>query len=72
VVFEGGNYFRNPALLEFAAENPDSPGTLPANIVSVAKVILEAGAPTDQSALTRRSGWSVPAAFHASAACSCR
>jgi hypothetical protein len=49
VVFEGGNYFRNPTLLEFVAENPVRHGTLPANIVQVAKVILDAGA--SQSAL---------------------
>jgi len=44
VVFEGENYFRNPTLLEFVAENPVRHGTLPANIVEVAKVILNAGA----------------------------
>ena len=49
VVFEGGNYFRNPTLLEFIAENPVRHGTLPENIVEVATVILDAGA--DQSAL---------------------
>jgi hypothetical protein len=43
VVFEGGNYFRDPTLLEFAAENPVRHGTLPANIVEVTKVILDAG-----------------------------
>jgi hypothetical protein len=43
VVFEGGNYFRNPTLLEFVAENPVRHGTLPANIVEAAKVILDAG-----------------------------
>ena len=43
VLFEGGNYFRNPTLLEFVAENPGRRGTLPANIVQVAKVIIEAG-----------------------------
>jgi hypothetical protein len=43
VVFEGGNYFRNPTLLEFIAENPVRHGTLPANIVDVTKVILDAG-----------------------------
>ena len=48
VLFEGGNYFRNPALLEFAAENPVRHGTLPQNIAEVAKTILEAGA--DESA----------------------
>jgi Ankyrin repeats (3 copies) len=44
VTFEGGNYFRNPTLLEFVAENPVRRGTLPDNIVEVAKVILDAGA----------------------------
>jgi Ankyrin repeats (3 copies) len=43
VVFEGGNYFREPTLLEFIAENPVRHGTLPANIVEVATVILDAG-----------------------------
>ena len=43
VVFEGGNYFRNPTLLEFVAENPVRHGTLTANIVDVTKVILDAG-----------------------------
>jgi hypothetical protein len=43
VVFEGGNYFRHPSLLEFVAENPVRHGTLPANIVEVTKVILDAG-----------------------------
>jgi len=56
VVFEGGNYFRNPALLEFAAENPIRRGTLPGNIVAVARVILEAGARTDQAALDETLG----------------
>jgi hypothetical protein len=49
VTFEGGNYFRNPTLLEFIAENPVRHGTLPDNIVQVATVILDAG--VDQSAL---------------------
>lgn len=44
VEFEGGNYFRKPALLEFIAENPIRQGTLPQNIVEIAKVILDAGA----------------------------
>lgn len=48
VVFEGGNYFRNPTLLEFVAENPVRHGTLPANIVEVTKVILDSD--PDQSA----------------------
>jgi Ankyrin repeats (3 copies) len=49
VEFEGGNYFRNPTLLEFVAENPIWRGKLPSNIVEVAEVILGAG--VDQSAL---------------------
>ena len=43
VLFEGGNYFRNPGLLEFIAENPVRHGTLPPNIVAVAVILLEAG-----------------------------
>lgn len=43
VTFEGGNYFRHPTLLEFIAENPVRHGTLPKNIVQVARVILDAG-----------------------------
>jgi hypothetical protein len=43
VTFEGGNYFRNPTLLEFVAENPVRHGNLPRNIVQVAKVVLDAG-----------------------------
>ena len=49
VAFEGGNYFRNPTLLEFVAENPVRHGKLPKNIVEIAKVILEAG--VEQSSL---------------------
>jgi hypothetical protein len=43
VLFEGGNYFRNPGLLEFIAENPIRRGVLPANIVEIAKTLLKAG-----------------------------
>jgi len=43
LTFEGGNYFQSPTLLEFIAENPIRNGNLPANIVEVARVILEAG-----------------------------
>lgn len=43
VVFEGGNYFGNPALLEFVAENPIRHGKLPPNIVALTRIILEAG-----------------------------
>jgi len=42
-LFEGGNYFRNPSLLEFIAENPVRHGTLPQNILDVAVLLLEAG-----------------------------
>jgi len=49
VAFEGSNYFRNPSLLEFVAENPVRHGTLPPNIVEVAKVIIEAS--VEQAAL---------------------
>ncbi|HEY3615745.1 MAG TPA: ankyrin repeat domain-containing protein [Candidatus Sulfotelmatobacter sp.] len=48
VVFEGGNYFRNPTLLEFVAENPVRCGSLPPNVVELTKVILDAG--SNQSA----------------------
>ncbi|MGA7379943.1 MAG: ankyrin repeat domain-containing protein [Terriglobales bacterium] len=49
VVFEGWNYFHNPTLLEFVAENPVRHGKLPKNIVEIAKVILDAG--VEKSAL---------------------
>jgi len=43
VEFEGGNYFHNPTLLEFVAENPVRRGTLPRNVVELAGVILDSG-----------------------------
>jgi hypothetical protein len=49
VTFEGGNYFRNPTLLEFVAENPVRHGKLPQNIVEVAAAILDFG--VEQSVL---------------------
>jgi hypothetical protein len=49
VTFAGVNYFHHPTLLEFIAENPIRYGKLPANIVQVAQVILDAG--MEQSAL---------------------
>jgi ankyrin repeat protein len=51
VAFEGDNYFRNPSLLEFIAENPIRHGSLSSDVVDIATVILEAGARTDQAAL---------------------
>jgi hypothetical protein len=53
-LFEGGNYFQNPTLLEFVAENPIRHGKLPENIVEVARVILEAGA--ERSAINETLG----------------
>jgi len=51
VAFEGGNYFQNPSLLEFVAENPIRRGKLPANILEVARLILDTGAKHDREAL---------------------
>jgi hypothetical protein len=51
VAFEGENYFRNPTLLEFVAENPVRRGTLPPNIVEIATLLLDAGAKHDFPAL---------------------
>jgi Ankyrin repeats (3 copies) len=42
VNFEGSNYFASPTLLQFVAENPVCHGKLPANIVEIVKVILDA------------------------------
>jgi hypothetical protein len=56
VVFEGRNYFRNPTLLEFVAENPVRNGTLPSNIAEIAKIILDAGAKRDVAALNETLG----------------
>jgi hypothetical protein len=56
VLFEGGNYFRDPTLLEFIAENPIRRGALPANAAAVARVILDAGAKDDQSAMNNALG----------------
>jgi ankyrin repeat protein len=55
-VFEGGNYFRNPTLLEFVAENPVRHDSLPPNIVDVARVILDAGARVDQCSVDSTLG----------------
>jgi len=56
VIFEGGNYFQNPSLLEFVAENPIRHGKLPANIVEITKVILDAGAKHDRAMLNATLG----------------
>lgn len=54
VRFDGGNYFRNPTLLDFVAENPVRHGKLPSTIVDVARVIIDAGA--DPAALNETLG----------------
>ncbi|MHB8637563.1 MAG: ankyrin repeat domain-containing protein [Fimbriimonadaceae bacterium] len=51
VRFTPRDYFGEPTLLEFAAENPIRRGILPANIASVVEVILDAGA--DEGAINR-------------------
>jgi hypothetical protein len=51
VNFDGENYFRDPTLLEFVAENPVRHDSLPPNIVSVARTILDAGARADRRAI---------------------
>lgn len=51
VVFEGENYFRNPSLLGFVAENPVRHDSLPPNIIDITRIILEAGAREDRAAL---------------------
>ena len=56
VLFEGGNYFQNPSLLEFIAENPIRHGKLPAAIVEVARVILDAGAGQDRAMVNAALG----------------
>jgi len=56
VVFEGGNYFTHPTLLEFVAENPIRNGVLPSNIADVAEVILQAGARENVDAMNYALG----------------
>ncbi|HEX4169460.1 MAG TPA: ankyrin repeat domain-containing protein, partial [Bryobacteraceae bacterium] len=56
VVFEGGNYFQNPSLLEFVAENPIRRGKLPVNIVEVAQLILDGGAKNDRATVDETLG----------------
>jgi hypothetical protein len=51
VEFEGGNYFCNPTLLEFIAENPSRRGTMPPHALDVARAILEAGGGDDRRSL---------------------
>jgi hypothetical protein len=51
VTFEGGNYFRNPALIGFVAENPVRHDSLPPNILAIAQLILAAGGAADSAGL---------------------
>jgi tetratricopeptide (TPR) repeat protein len=51
MTFEGGNYFRNPPLLAFVAENPVRHDCLPPNIAEIARILLEAGAKRDKAAI---------------------
>jgi hypothetical protein len=56
VALEGGNYFQNPSLLEFIAENPIRHGRLSPDVLEVASVILDAGASSDRAALDSTLG----------------
>lgn len=51
VRFEGDNYFTNPALVEFIAENPIRTGRLPHTAPEVLDVLLQAGSTEDPDAL---------------------
>ncbi|HEY1429693.1 MAG TPA: ankyrin repeat domain-containing protein [Candidatus Tumulicola sp.] len=50
-LIEGMNYFRTPGLIEFVAENPTRNGRLPANIVEIAQIVIDAGAKNDRRGL---------------------
>lgn len=56
VVFEGDNYFTNPSLLEFTAENPVRRGSLPATTLDLVQVMLNAGAREDRAAVDATLG----------------
>jgi ankyrin repeat protein len=56
VSIEGLNYFRNPSLLEFIAENPTRNGRLPRNAAAIANIIIDAGANNDRNALDETLG----------------
>jgi ankyrin repeat protein len=55
-MFEGGNYFRDPTLLEFVAENPVRHDSMTPNIVEVARTILDAGAKSEQRGINSTLG----------------
>ncbi len=50
-VFEGGNYFSSPTLLEFLPENPNRQGRLSENALEIARILLKAGADRNQNAM---------------------
>jgi len=54
ITFEGVNYFRNPALLSFIAENLLRNEALPPNAVAVAQLLIDAGA--DAAAINETLG----------------
>ena len=56
VTLDGGNYFQNPSLLEFVAENPVRHGKLPQNIVEIARTILDGGAQNDHFSMDSALG----------------
>src|SRR5437868_2273827 len=56
VSFEGGNYFQNPTLLNFVAWNPVRDVSMPSNIVSVTRVLLDAGAASDLDSINETLG----------------
>jgi hypothetical protein len=56
VRFEGMNYFRDPNLLAFIAENPVRQGRLPANAPEIARIVLAAGGGEDREGLDEALG----------------
>jgi len=53
VALDDPEYFREPSLLEFVAENPVRHDRLPPTIVEIARVILDAGARDNRSSIDR-------------------
>lgn len=49
--FEGTNYFSEPTLIEFIAENPFRQKKMPDNVIEIARIVLLAGAKDNQTAL---------------------
>jgi peptide-methionine (S)-S-oxide reductase len=56
VSFPEDDYFRNPALLAFVAENPVRRDALPTNIVAIAKLLLDRGAQDDVDSVNETLG----------------